>query len=88
MQIPRESPVSPASHFHCAAGQILLVHHVARRLRLSRRMVRHLAQKGKFPGHKHGPRIWHFRISDVEELQRIGIDDKDAGKGLRISDSH
>ena len=47
----------------------LLVHHVARRLGMSRRMVRHLAETGKLPGYKTGRKIWQFRGADVEELR-------------------
>jgi hypothetical protein len=32
-------------------------------------MVRHLARTGKLPAHKVGPKIWHFRASDVDEFK-------------------
>jgi len=47
----------------------LLVHHVAGRLGISRRMVRHLAETGKLRGFKKGKKIWHFLVADVEELR-------------------
>ena len=47
----------------------LLVHHVARRLRLSRRMVRYLAETGQLRGFKEGRKIWQFFVADVEELR-------------------
>jgi Helix-turn-helix domain len=47
----------------------LLVHHVARRLKLSCRVVRYLARRGKLPGFKSGVKIWRFLVADVEEFQ-------------------
>jgi len=47
----------------------LLVHHVAKRLGLSRRMVRHLAETGVLPARKRGKKIWCFDGPDVEELR-------------------
>jgi excisionase family DNA binding protein len=44
----------------------LLVYHVAKRLSLSCREVRHLAQLGKLPGFKPGRKIWRFRRADVD----------------------
>ena len=44
----------------------LLVHHVARRTGLSRRMIRYLAQHGKIPAFKLGPKIWGFDPKVVE----------------------
>jgi ribosomal protein S14 len=49
--------------------RMLLVHHVAWRLGLSRRMIRHLAKTGKLPGSKAGKKIWQFLVADVEELR-------------------
>jgi excisionase family DNA binding protein len=40
--------------------RLLLVHHVAKRTGLSRRTIRHLAQRGKIPAFKLGPKIWGF----------------------------
>ena len=48
----------------------LLVHNVARRLRISPRTVRHLAQIGELRGHKAGPKIWQFLPADVDEFRR------------------
>jgi hypothetical protein len=48
----------------------LQVRHVARRLSLSPRMVRHLAKTGALRAHKLGRKIWGFDIRDVEELRR------------------
>jgi len=47
----------------------LLVHHAAKRLGLSRRMVRHLAKSGALPARKVGKKIWQFTPGDVEEFQ-------------------
>ncbi len=47
----------------------LLVHHVAKRLGLSRRMVRYLAQTGALPAYKAGLKIWKFLAADVDEFQ-------------------
>lgn|GEM_PF-3373282 len=57
------------SSIHQLADRPLLVHHVALRLRLSRRMVRHLAKKGKLRAYKSGQKIWKFLVKDVEEYQ-------------------
>lgn len=48
----------------------LLVHHVARLLRLSPRMVRHLAANGILKGFRRPdtPKIWRFWNSDVEQF--------------------
>jgi excisionase family DNA binding protein len=47
----------------------LLVHHVAQRLRISRRTVRHLAETGKLRGFKPGRKIWYFLPVDVDRLR-------------------
>ena len=47
----------------------LLVHHVAKRLGLSPRMVRHLARRGALRAHKLGPKIWQFLAADVDEFR-------------------
>jgi helix-turn-helix protein len=44
----------------------MLVHRVAVRLGLSRRMVRHLAATGALPARKQGVKIWGFDPRDVE----------------------
>jgi excisionase family DNA binding protein len=44
----------------------LFVNNVAKKLSLSCREVRHLAQLGKLPGFKPGRKIWRFRKVDVE----------------------
>lgn len=51
------------------ADRPLLVNNVASRLRLSRRMVRHLAKKGTLRAYKSGQKIWKFLLKDVEEFQ-------------------
>lgn len=51
------------------ADRSLLVNNVASRLRLSRRMVRHLAKKGTLRAYKSGQKIWKFLLKDVEEFQ-------------------
>lgn len=56
-------------HLSICVSRPLLVHHVAKRIGRSRRMVRHLARTGKLPAHKVGPKIWHFRASDVDEFK-------------------
>jgi excisionase family DNA binding protein len=50
----------------------LLTHHVAKRLKLSCRIVRHLARTGRLPARRIGDRAWEFRVADVEafRLQR------------------
>ena len=52
-----------------ASAHRLLVHHVAKRLGISRRMVRHLAQKGELRGHKAGRKIWQFVVTDIEAFR-------------------
>ena len=47
----------------------LLVNNVAKRLHLSRRMVRYLAQTGAIPAYKAGRKIWRFLATDVEEFR-------------------
>lgn len=47
-------------------GRPLLVHHVAKRLCLSRREVRHLAQRGRLPAFKIGKKIWGFHEANVD----------------------
>jgi excisionase family DNA binding protein len=46
----------------------LLVHHAAKMLSLSRRMVRHLAKNGRLPARKIGKKIWQFTAADVERF--------------------
>lgn len=53
----------------CSSNRPLLAHHVARRLGLSARMVRHLAATQKLRGFKVGKKIWHFFPDDVEAFQ-------------------
>ena len=48
----------------------LLVHHVAVRLGLSRRMIRYLAETGQLRAHKLGKKIWVFCPDDVAEFGR------------------
>lgn len=48
----------------------LRVHIVAKRLNRSRRMVRHLAQKGELHGFKIGPKLWAFLPQDVDAYRR------------------
>lgn len=47
----------------------LLVHHVAKRLGISRRMVRHLASTGRLAARKAGVKIWNFRAVDVDQFR-------------------
>lgn len=59
----------PESGISCGivcSDRPLLVHHVAKRLSLSCREVRHLAQLGKLPGFKPGRKIWRFHRVDVD----------------------
>ena len=51
------------------SGPRLLVNIVARRLNLSHRMVRHLAQAGKLKAHKEG-KLWVFDSETVEQERR------------------
>lgn len=50
----------------CSTSRPLLVHHVARRLGVSPRTVRYWAKNGQLPARKIGPKIWTFRVEDVE----------------------
>jgi excisionase family DNA binding protein len=60
-------PPEPGTRSGLGCGdRALLVHHVAKRLSLSCREVRHLAQLGKLPGFKPGRKIWRFRRVDVD----------------------
>jgi excisionase family DNA binding protein len=52
-----------------AFSRTLLVNNVARRLGLSRRMVRHLAKTGQLRAQKLGKKIWTFVPADVDEFQ-------------------
>jgi ribosomal protein S14 len=63
---PYESCLTTASE---ACTRPLLVHHVARRIERSRRMVRHLAETGKLRGFKVGRKIWKFWPSEVERFK-------------------
>jgi excisionase family DNA binding protein len=47
----------------------LFVNNVAKRLGLSRRMVRHLAETGELPAEKGGKKIWLFRSVDVDAFR-------------------
>jgi ribosomal protein S14 len=51
------------------SSSTLLVHHAAKKLGLSRRMVRHLAETGVLPARKLGKKIWGFDSLDVEDLR-------------------
>jgi excisionase family DNA binding protein len=55
----------PASH--PAPGKLLHVTHVAERLGISARSVRHKAEIGELPGFKLGPKLWRFKERDIEE---------------------
>jgi excisionase family DNA binding protein len=46
----------------------LLVHHVVRMLGVSARTVRYWASRGTLPAIKSGPKIWCFRIEDVQQF--------------------
>jgi len=50
-----------------AAGRVLRTNNAARRLRVSTRMVRYLAETGALPGFKRGKKIWFFRAVDVDD---------------------
>lgn len=47
----------------------LLTHIAAKRLSVSERTVRHLAQKGVLNGQKRGKKLWEFREDIVEALR-------------------
>lgn len=49
----------------------LRVNNVAKRLGLSTRMVRHLAQKGVLRAYKHGIKTWRFIAADVEAFRSL-----------------
>jgi hypothetical protein len=65
--IPCKSADRISMHFDCTNA--ILVHHVARRLGLSTRMVRHLAKTGKLPAFKEGKKIWRFLVVEVERFR-------------------
>jgi excisionase family DNA binding protein len=48
----------------------LLVHHVAKRLGVSRRTVRWWAATGRLEARKQGPKIWKFPADAVDEFER------------------
>lgn len=52
-------------HQSCKANRPLLVHHVARRLEVSRRTVRWWSATGRLPGYRLGVKVWAFRRADV-----------------------
>lgn len=54
----------------CGSPRLLCVHHVARIVGLSCRMVRHLAANGQLPARKKGLKIWTFERNDVEAYVR------------------
>jgi excisionase family DNA binding protein len=60
------APVDPS-----ILGRLLLVHHVAKRLNVSRRTIRYWAQTGQLTGYKDGLKIWRFREQDVEDYRDI-----------------
>jgi excisionase family DNA binding protein len=51
--------------------RILRTHVVATRLRLSRRMIRHLAATGQLRAIRLGHRAWGFLESDVEDFLHL-----------------
>lgn len=50
-------------------AHLLLVNNVAKRLGLSCRTVRYLAQTGAIRAHKAGTKIWKFLATDVDEYR-------------------
>ena len=65
--IPKVEEVEEAEG---TAGRPLHVHTAAKLLRLSPRMVRHLAAAGLLPARKRGPKIWEVERQPVLELAR------------------
>jgi hypothetical protein len=51
--------------------ELLRANNVARRLGLSCRMVRYLAQTGQLRAFKVGMKIWWFVANDVESYKRL-----------------
>jgi excisionase family DNA binding protein len=51
--------------------RILRVNHVAKRLGLPERTVRHMAARGRIPAFKAGRRAWSFHSADVEAYVRV-----------------
>ena len=51
-----------------STDRYLYVCHVARRWNVPERTVRYWARKGLIPAVKFGPKIWRFRLQDVEEI--------------------
>jgi excisionase family DNA binding protein len=48
--------------------KIIHTAHVASRLNVPERTVRHLAAKGQIPGFKVGRKLWRFKESEIEAL--------------------
>lgn len=64
MQINGQQLVSSDSR-----PNVLRVNNVAKRLGLSTRMVRHLAQNGVLRAYKDGIKLWRFVSTDVEAFR-------------------
>jgi excisionase family DNA binding protein len=55
--------------FTADGERILSVHTVAIRFGVSDRTVRLWAEKGRLRGFKDGPKVWRFRVTDVEAVR-------------------
>jgi excisionase family DNA binding protein len=60
---------SQMNSFTADGERVLSVHPVAVRFGVSDRTVRLWAKKGRLPGFKDGPKIWRFRVTDVETVR-------------------
>ena len=53
--------------------RLIHVRHVACRLGVSERTVRNLAARGDIPAFKVGPKLWRFRVRDIDELAKPSL---------------
>lgn len=53
-------------NFNPCGARRLRVYHVARRLGIPERTVRHLATTRRLPGYKIGDKIWFFDLAAIE----------------------
>jgi excisionase family DNA binding protein len=54
-------------HSIIQTSRSISVRHVAKRLNIPERSVRHLAARGKLPAYKLG-KLWKFRVAEIEDL--------------------
>lgn len=56
------------SHVQPSVDRLLLVHHVAQRLKVGRRTVRWWAMTGRLPAHRQGVKVWVFAETAVNRF--------------------